>query len=149
MEKLLKLGIATIVSIFVLLSCKSVQIPVSTSQATPEIIEKRWKLVELNGEEIKQEGQHKEVYFILHREDKRISGNGGCNSFSGAYTLSEEGRISFSSIISTMMACPDMEIETRLLKVLEMTDNYTLKDNTLSLNKARMAPLAKFALSEQ
>jgi heat shock protein HslJ len=47
-----------------------------------------------------------------------------------------------------MMACPDMELQDRFMKALEMADNYTIAENVLSLNKARMAPLAKFALSE-
>lgn len=30
-----------------------------------------------------------------------------------------------------------------------MADNYTMADNVLSLNKARMAPLARFKLEEK
>jgi hypothetical protein len=37
-----------------------------------------------------------------------------------------------------------MERETEFLKVFEMADNYSLSGTTLSLNKARMAPLARF-----
>ena len=39
-----------------------------------------------------------------------------------------------------------MSIETGISKVLETVDNYSLnkEGNILSLNKARMAPLAKF-----
>ena len=45
-----------------------------------------------------------------------------------------------------MMACDNMADEATLAKVLEMVDNYTISGNTLSLNKARMAPLARFKL---
>ena len=43
-----------------------------------------------------------------------------------------------------MMACPDMETETQFYKVLEMVDNYYHNNDTLILNKAKMAPLARF-----
>jgi len=39
-----------------------------------------------------------------------------------------------------------MEIEEELKKVIEMADNYSLSEDGkyLSLNRARMAPLARF-----
>lgn len=45
-----------------------------------------------------------------------------------------------------MMACPNMNIEQELFRILEMVDNYSFNGTTLQLNKARMAPLAKFEL---
>ena len=53
-------------------------------------------------------------------------------------------RIKFSKVFSTQMACADMETESELVKVLEVTDNYSYDGKTLTLNKARMAPLAEF-----
>lgn len=50
----------------------------------------------------------------------------------------------------TMMACPDMRIERMFLEVLQVADNYSLSgDGQLSLNKARMAPLAQFEIVER
>jgi len=45
-----------------------------------------------------------------------------------------------------MMACLNMEIEDELKRALEMADNYSLSSDGkfLSLNRARMAPLARF-----
>jgi len=48
------------------------------------------------------------------------------------------------SIISTKMACPAMEVETQFLQALAAADNYSRLGDTLSLNKAGSAPLAKF-----
>jgi heat shock protein HslJ len=53
-------------------------------------------------------------------------------------------RIKFSKMAATMMACPDMEVEREFLQVLETADNYNLIGDTLVLNRARMAPLARF-----
>jgi hypothetical protein len=47
---------------------------------------------------------------------------------------------------SSMMACLNMEVEEALKKALEMADNYSVSADGkyLSLNRARMAPLARF-----
>jgi heat shock protein HslJ len=37
-----------------------------------------------------------------------------------------------------------MDLENRFLQVINIADNYNLNGNTLTLNKARMAPLARF-----
>ena len=42
------------------------------------------------------------------------------------------------------MACPDMSMENQFIEVLGRADNYSILGDKLSLNKARMAPLARF-----
>lgn len=111
-----------------------------------EIRGKYWKLIELKGAPVsKSEFTGVEVHFMMNAEENRISGNGGCNSFNGQFELLEGNRIRFSKMATTMMACPNPESEGAFFKVLETCDNYTIHNDTLSLNKARMAPLAKFA----
>ena len=55
-------------------------------------------------------------------------------------------RIKFNQGMSTMMACEDLDIENQFTKAVLAADNYSVNGNTLTLNKARMAPLAKFVL---
>ncbi len=110
-----------------------------------DIREKYWKLTELNGKPIKWvDGQSKEAHFMLKADDNRVQGNGGCNGFFGSYEINEGNRIKFAQLASTMMACENLETENALMKVLEIADNYSLNGDYLYLNKARMAPLAKF-----
>ncbi|NDV46795.1 META domain-containing protein [Paludibacter sp. 221] len=119
--------------------------PNYTLAKASDIIEKYWKLIEVNGKEVKtSENQAKEAHFILKLENNRVNGNGGCNSFFGTYVIKNGNRISFSQMGSTMMACLNMETESQFMRALEMTDNYTVNGDTLSLNRARMAPLARF-----
>ncbi|KYP14267.1 copper resistance protein NlpE N-terminal domain-containing protein [Flavihumibacter sp. CACIAM 22H1] len=109
------------------------------------LTEKYWKLVELNGQPVSlPAGSQKEPHMILHTAGNRITAQGGCNSFMGSFELKEGNRIRFSKMAGTLMACPDMDIEARFTKVLEMADNYNLDGDKLVLNKARMAPLARF-----
>jgi len=111
------------------------------------IFGKKWKLVELNGKPVENtSGSGKEYFILLEQKENRISGYAGCNSFFGSYELKEGNRVSFSKMGSTMMACPNMSLEQDLFRVLEMVDNYTSDGKSLQLNKARMAPLARFEL---
>ena len=119
--------------------------PQYTLAKVSDIVEKYWKLIELNGQEVKaSENQAREPHFILKLDNSRITGSGGCNLFNGTYMIESGNRIKFSQVISTMMACPDMGIETQFLRALNGVDNYTINGDTLSLNRARMAPFARF-----
>lgn len=102
--------------------------------------ETHWILIELRGKKIEDSGA-----FVTFKNDNNIvHGNGGCNSFSGTYELKEGNRILLSKMAATLMACTSMEVENTFLPILEMADNYSLNGETMTLNKARMAPLARF-----
>ena len=102
-----------------------------------------WKLVELNGKKVKQKGK-KDFFIKLNSKDGRFHGYAGCNNFNGNYAMPKSYEISFSNIASTMMACPNMNLESQLMKALEEVDNYTITGNILQLNKAKLEHLAKF-----
>jgi copper homeostasis protein (lipoprotein) len=109
-----------------------------------DIREKYWRLIELNGTPISvNENQKREAHFTLRTKDKRIVGHGGCNAFSGSYDLLEGSRIQFSPLASTQMACAEVSYEPDFFMAIQNADNYTVKRDTLCLNKARMAPLAR------
>lgn len=109
---------------------------------------KKWRLVELMGNPIVTPEGAKEPFLEL-KEDGKAHGNFGCNSFHGSYTVRLGDRIHFSQMASTMMMCLNMETEQKFSEVLRMTDNYNLVDNKLVLNRARMAPLARFEAMEE
>ncbi|WP_310994033.1 META domain-containing protein [Aequorivita marina] len=110
------------------------------------IVNKYWKLKTLEGKEVKMlENQEKEIYFTLKPEENRVAGFAGCNALMGSYTLETGNRILFSNMASTMMACPDVDINDRdFLKVFELVDNYTVNEDELSLSVGKDAPLAVF-----
>lgn len=131
-------------------SCCTSKKSISENTVSPkeptEIVEKYWKLIEIRGQKVTADDfASKEPHFTLKSADNRVTGNGGCNSFFGTYELqSNANRISFSKMGSTKMACMKPTVENEFLNVLETVDNYTVKNDTLQLNKARMAPMAKF-----
>ena len=108
------------------------------------LVGKRWRLVELNGKPVNK----KDVFMTFDANSNRVSGNLGCNNFSGTYNLRTGNRIEFSQVVNTLKMCLDMETENGFKKILDMVDNYNVSDNRLSLNRARMAPLARFVLEK-
>ncbi len=107
------------------------------------IEDKKWKLVELQGKKIT--ASHETHYIIFNKKDQHLSAKAGCNQMNGSYTL-DGYKLKVGGMLSTMMACENMEDEQTLAQVLDMTDNISYTETTLSLNKARMAPLAQFEL---
>jgi copper homeostasis protein (lipoprotein) len=114
------------------------------------ITEKYWRLKEVLGEHIDLAAvRGKEAHIRLKAATTRITGNAGCNSFSGGFSLSPGNRIGFSGIAATKMACTDMETESLLFRVLKMTDSYTLAGDSLQLFQEQMIPLATFVFERQ
>ena len=110
------------------------------------IVEKYWKLKTLEGKEVEMaDNQEREIFFTLKAEDNRVVGFAGCNTISGEYILKEGNGISFDKMATTLRMCPDVEVnESEFLKIFELADNYTIKDDVLSLNVGKRAPLAVF-----
>jgi heat shock protein HslJ len=68
-------------------------------------------------------------------EGQSASGSSGCNSYSGEYTLTQDG-ISFGQMATTLKACPQplMEQEQTYLTVLQAAEEATLDGDTLTLS---------------
>jgi heat shock protein HslJ len=64
----------------------------------------------------------------------QVSGNLGCNSFSGTYEL-KPGKLVFGPLVSTMMACPEplMTQEDTAFQVLTGTARFTRAGNILTI----------------
>ena len=76
-------------------------------------LEGKWMISEAVGEAI-PEGMEKQPFIEFNIAEKRLHGNAGCNLINGA----------FPQVISTMMACPDMEVEGRVLKALNSVQSF-------------------------
>jgi copper homeostasis protein (lipoprotein) len=114
----------------------------------PRIEDRRWLLVEVMGQPFEPSEALGEAFILLDSSQGRVSGHASCNNFFGSYVLLAGGRIRFvGNLGATMMACPDMTIETAVLEALATIDNYSVGGDALSLNRARMAPLLRFRLA--
>ncbi|RCU44722.1 META domain-containing protein [Chryseobacterium lacus] len=133
MKTLLTLAIAAMIT-----SCA----PTSTTVHQPaNTIQKTWELVSLEGQEVTTS-----TPIYLNFADNKLSGNTGCNTVNGNFTIMNTTQIKFSQLASTRMMCDryDMKIENEMLEVLKTADNFTINDGKLMLNVGRRAPLAVF-----
>ncbi len=78
-----------------------------------------------------------------------LSGNGGCNAYSGAYTAAD-GAITVMPLAVTMMMCVEpegvAEQEAAYLAALQAAARYTLDGGQLTLTDAAGAPLVVFVV---
>jgi copper homeostasis protein (lipoprotein) len=118
------------------------------TKAVSGIAGRYWKLVEIGGQPLAGPF-NKEPFIQLDTISNRITGTGGCNTFGGSFKLKANNGLEIGSLMSTKMACQNMETEQQLLKVLESVDSYIVKGDTLILNRARMAPLAQFIAAKR
>ena len=68
-------------------------------------------------------------------EDDQVSGNGGCNSYSGEYQVHGE-KIEIGMLMSTLMACADpamMEQETIFMQSLGNARSFEIVDGQLQI----------------
>lgn len=57
----------------------------------------------------------------------------GCNSIRGGFTVKDKNELRFGQGASTMMACPNMETEIELKKVLGLIRKFEIENNVLYL----------------
>src|SRR5690606_36182601 len=85
--------------------------------------------------------------YIAFNENGTCTCHGGCNGFGGEMKAANISKIAFGDAIQTIMACIGgdiMQVEQNVHNAFKAADNYTVNNGVLSLNKARMAPLARF-----
>ncbi len=107
------------------------------------VIEKYWKLKELNGVPVRTQGD-RETHLIL-KHDGQVKGHGGCNALGGRYLLPEQNGLRFYNLTTTAKACPAIETETGFLEMLHSTNGYRLNGDTLWLypDRDRLKAIAR------
>jgi copper homeostasis protein (lipoprotein) len=91
-----------------------------------------WKLVELGGEAVVPRENQREVHLTLHIDGNRAAGFAGCNQFTGVYEH-EGGRVRFSRMAATLMACNYLDDERAFLQTLERVTSYQILGESLDL----------------
>lgn len=82
------------------------------------------------------------VSWLRLTEAGRAQGQGGCNSYSGSYTL-EEGAASFGPFVSTRRSCPETQLsqEERFFAALAAVAGVRVEDGKLMLLDEQGSPL--------
>ncbi len=81
-----------------------------------EKLEGSWNIVAIRGEAVPTD-LNEQPYIAFDVEKGLISGNDGCNSFSGEFKTDGQA-MTLSSVVATLMACPDVAIEGQVLEAI-------------------------------
>lgn len=105
------------------------------------LLNKKWKMTELEGKAISKE-------FIIQFDDTNnvFSMKTDCNTLSSSFTTESYNHITFGNVITTLMACPEMDVENGMKNVLKTVDAFQINGDELMFFKGRMAPMVKFKL---
>lgn len=90
----------------------------SDAKTDAKKLDGKWKVVEVKGEKIMEEGLP-EMNFNM--SENKLHGNTGCNIFNTTVNLdsSDVSSLTINPAATTMMACPDMEVEGKVLQAME------------------------------
>lgn len=105
--------------------------PNTASDSTQDLIGK-WTIVkagDMTTDKVEQKP------FINFTDSGMVNGFAAVNNFFGNYTVKEDS-ISFDHMGMTMMAGPDMDIETAIIKAFNDGKTVNLKGNTLQIMDA-------------
>lgn len=119
----------------------------SAKVVTAPLQDTYWKLTSLNGKAIQTIAEQKEVQFVLHSQESKVSGFSGCNQFSGQYTVDEKGNeLKFMPLMSTQMACINQDVNEHVfLNALAKTAQYKVSGQKLDLLTAEGDVLVSFS----
>lgn len=88
------------------------------SKTDAKILDGKWNIVELRGEKVEATNQPNMEF---NMSDLKLHGNAGCNIFNTSVVLDDAdvSALRINQAATTMMACPDMEVEGKILKALD------------------------------
>ncbi|HMQ06626.1 MAG TPA: META domain-containing protein [Saprospiraceae bacterium] len=108
------------------------------------IKDKNWVLVRLEGKPVTHRSEDRnKPHIVLYSHDNQLRGYAGCNTIMGHFHVDHQ-MLDFSEIGATRMMCPDMNIESALLKALDQTTKYALKEDVLTLQSTDGVAMAVF-----
>jgi uncharacterized lipoprotein YbaY/heat shock protein HslJ len=108
---------------------------------------RRWVLTDIGNQRVSAD----KPFIEFNNQERRVSGDAGCNLFSGGYETSG-ARLKFTNVAGTLRACIDARanrLETRFLQTLSRVNEFTVTGDTLRLyaNNRRANPLLVFRAS--
>jgi heat shock protein HslJ len=107
------------------------------AQAAPSLAGSSWKLVSYGPADKQVQAAADQDSTLSLDAQGVISGNAGCNSFSGEYKAAD-GKLVTDKVASTLMACADslMQQESAVFATLNGTSQYAIDKDALSITSA-------------
>ncbi len=94
----------------------------------------QWKLTEMDGKADPAFDAEEDTFnFTLDPTRMMVYGVGACNRLFGSYEREGKDELDIDQLASTMMACPNMDLESRFAKLLEEADKFRIDGDVLTL----------------
>ena len=107
-------------ALIALSSCRS-----SKDAATLSSINGEWNIIEINGAAVVPAPNQEFPFIGFDTNTGKVFGNSGCNRMMGSFDVNAKpGTIDLGAMASTRMACPDMEVEGRVMKALNEVKSF-------------------------
>ncbi len=115
----------------------------SITSTTPEVshdelFKWQWNLKELGGLNANDSVNQKPFLLFASGPTNAVSGYAGCNRLSGSFEFTGGNGIKFLPLVTTKMACPAMDFETKLLDAIQHSDSWEISGDELSLSKGNV-----------
>lgn len=112
---------------------------VASAQPVDPLAGTSWQLTSIGGRDVMTPQEGEQMPTLTFGSDGTLSGHGGCNSFSGSYTLSDD-TLTVSELVSTRRACRGralMQQEREFLAALGSASAFRVEDGQLVLEYGR------------
>jgi len=98
----------------------------------------KWRITQVDGVTVNSSMETK-PFIEFDTDQKKIHGNAGCNTINGSFTYNSSNprSISFPASAITMMACLELELESKILKALENVRVYDKLSEGIGLYDAQ------------
>ena len=92
---------------------------------TVDELQGKWNIKEVDNEALPTDMEN-QPFIEFDIKTKKIHGNAGCNIMNGNFEVStsDPSAISFPGVITTMMSCPDMDIESKILAAVNSVQSF-------------------------
>lgn len=119
----------------------------SDAKTDAKKLQGKWNVVEVKGEKILQEGLPQMDFDM---SGNKLHGTTGCNIFNTTVNLDSDdvSAITINPAATTMMACPDMELEDKMLRSLENVKGVKAGPNDNEMQLVDGAGNVLFVLSK-
>ncbi len=87
-----------------------------------EKLDGSWSVVAIRGEAVPTD-LNEQPFIAFDTEEDRFSGSDGCNTFNGEAKIDGQA-MTLSSVIATLMACPDVAIEGQVLEAINHVSKF-------------------------
>ena len=115
----------------------------TSSKSTDVLSKNNWQLYSMNGNLVEPSAGSKVPSMAFDMQKMTVSGNSGCNSYSGGFTVQKES-LTFGNLATTRMMCEDMKMETAFLAAVPNVRKHGMAEGRLVLSDAEGKQLMAF-----